>query len=100
MSAMEVCVRHALDAGVAPGDIAQAVLEQCHRAPLQPCGDGVKGQKCRVTSIDEAKGTIAQMIMGPDSDYVLTLGPQYYLHGRVEHGNGTTILTIKREPAE
>lgn len=89
-------VERANAAGMAPGDIAQAVLEQCHAMDRMPCRDAEE-DRCRVTTIAERTGAIEQKVIGPDADYVLTLGPQYELaHRQLYPEKGTTVLTIKR----
>lgn len=82
--------------GAAPGDVAQAVLELCAQEPRQPFGEGDR-DRCLVTTMVEPTGVFEQKIMGPDADYVLTLGPNYELaHEQIYPGSGTTQLTIKR----
>lgn len=97
MVRLEEAVEAANAAGIAPGDIAQRVLELCHRMDKMPCGEGEAGGKARVTTIIEPTGEIEQKVMGPDADYVLTVGPKFHLeHEQIYPGTGTTQLTIKR----
>lgn len=98
---IEAAFKGALEEGTPPGDVLQRVAELVHKADRQPCGEGEAGNKARVTTIAEATGEIHQKVMGPDADYVLTLGPEFYVaHEQVYPGKGTTILTIKRREGD
>jgi hypothetical protein len=82
--------------GAAPGDVAQAVLELCAEEPRQPFGPGER-DRCLVTTMIEPTGVFEQKIMGPDADYVLTLGPNYELtYTNESPTTGSVQLTIKR----
>lgn len=97
LTALDEAVERCNEVGMAPGDIAQHVLEACHRMDEMPCRDAAE-DRCRVTTVAEKTGAIEQKVMGPDADYVLTLGPAFDLaHEQVFPGTGTTILTVKRK---
>lgn len=96
LTALETAFAMCMQDGVAPGDFAQRALELAHAAERRPCGEGKPGGKCRVTTVDEATGAIDQRVMGPDADYVLTVGPAFELAAQQRYGNGTTQITIKK----
>lgn len=52
--------------------------------------------KVRMTHPD---GSVDEAVLAPD-DYMVLTGPQRYIDGIQQYGNGTVVVTIKREREE